>query len=148
MTLPREWDPTPLADFEHSVEYISDLYSEYDGDDNATYIAEELLPMYGLSGLNDTQVQSLVDAGPDGFAIALADLTNLRTGIAWSTDDHTGVDVTLYAYAAGEMGQQLRKDLAGHHENTALPRYIEKALGLDIDDVTRQLRALGSDWIP
>lgn len=148
MTLPRSWDPSPLANFDHSVEYIANLYAEYAGDDNATYTSEELLPMYGLLDANETDVQTLMDADHGDFGITLADLTNLRTGIAWSTDDHTGVDVTLYAYAHGEMGVQLRKDLAGHHENTALPRYIEKALGLDIDEVTRQLRAQGTDWIP
>lgn len=155
MTLPPTWDPTPLASFEHSAEYIAALYSEYTGSDNATYIAETLLPLYGWRGEEDdappnaTEVQTLVDAGPEGFAMALADATNLlRTGIRWSTDEHTGVDVTLYAYAAGEMGGQLRRDLAGHHENTALPRYVERALGLDVDEVTRRLRALGDDWIP
>jgi alkaline phosphatase len=38
------------------------------------------------------------------------------------------------------MGDDLRRDLVGNHENIEIPRFIEKYLRLDIDEVTRQLR--------
>ena len=46
------------------------------------------------------------------------------------------------------MGAQLRRDLAGGHDNTRLPRYVAESLGLDLDEATRRLRAVGGDWIP
>lgn len=94
---------------------------------------------YGLGGIvNATTAASLADS--EDFALDLVNLMNEETGMHFSTDGHTAVDVVLYAYAHGKMGDELRKDLAGNHDNTEIPRLIEKYLRLDMDEVTRELR--------
>lgn len=137
LTLPSGWDPRPLANATHSVEYLEAELDEYSGHD-ASPLVEEQLQAYGIQNANETLVGSMVES--DNYSGDLADLLNAETGLAWSTGGHTGVDVTLYAYAHGQMGEELVKDVAGSHDNTELPRLIEKYLGLDIDDITRQLR--------
>jgi len=137
LTLPGGWDPRPLANATHSVEYLEAEFEDYSGEDAASVVAEQLLA-YGIQDTNETLVSSLV--GSRSYSGELADLLNTETGLAWSTGGHTGVDVTLYAYAHGEMGEELVKDLAGSHDNIELPRLIEKYLGLDMDEITRQLR--------
>lgn len=64
-----------------------------------------------------------------------------RTGISWSTGSHTA-DTTLLAYANGEMGKQLKVDLAGMWDNTELQWYTQAALGVSLDEVTALLRRM------
>jgi alkaline phosphatase len=137
LTLPSGWDPRPLANATHSVEYLQAELEDYSGDEAPGFVADQLLA-YGIQDANETLVDSLVDS--NSYSGDVADLLNAETGLAWSTGGHTGVDVTLYAYAHGEMGKELVRDLAGSHDNTELPRLIEKYLGLDMDEITRQLR--------
>lgn len=136
ITLPGGWDPRPLKEASHSIEYLSELWDEYEGDDRRAYLVDEILPGYGLSDATDEEIDAILE----DFSGSLSKLMSDRTGILWSTGGHTSVDVTLYAYAAGWMGKQLKNDLAGAFDNTELPKYLEKALRVNIDEVTEQLR--------
>jgi alkaline phosphatase len=139
LTLPAGWDPRPLSAASHSAEFIQaqvDAYEE--GGDKASFFAEQF-ESYGLgSVINAITAASLVES--EDFELDLVNLMNEETGMHFSTDGHTAVDVVLYAYAHGNMGDQLRRDLAGNHDNTEIPRLIEKYLRLDMDEVTRRLR--------
>lgn len=137
ITLPGGYDPRALQGVKHSTDYLSNLWSEYDGDDKEGYLREEILPTYGLSDATSEEVDALLEGD---FAGNLAKFLSERAGIAWSTGGHSGVDVTLYAYAAGEMGEQLKKELAGAYDNTELPRYLEEVLDVSMDEVTELLR--------
>lgn len=136
ITLPSGYDPRPLADASHSVEYLSQLWDEYEGDDSRAYLVDEILPLYGLSDASDAEVDAILD----DFSGKLAEVLSDRIGMEWSTGGHSAVDTTLYAYAAGEMGKQLKADLAASWDNTELPRYIGEALGVSLDEVTELLR--------
>lgn len=154
LTIPSGFDPRPLVNVTHSAEYLSASMLENADGDNATFISEQVLPQYGLSNHTDEELDDLVatlpllDENSYAFSNALGDLLANRTGAAWSTGGHTAGDVILLAYAAGEMGNQMKLDLAGAHANTDLPKYIAQSLDVDVDEVTRQLQALGTDWIP
>lgn len=137
LTLPDGWDPRPLSGASHSAEYIQAQLDDYEGDDLSSFIADQL-SVYGLPNANETVITSL--AGSEDFDLDLVNLMNAETGLHFSTGGHTSVDVILYAYAHGKMGDELKKDLAGNHDNTEIPRFIEKYLRLDIDEVTEQLR--------
>lgn len=137
LTLADGWDPRPLSNATHSAEYIQAQLDDYDGDDLNAFIAQQL-QSYGLRDANATTVNALVES--DDFEQDLVGLMNVETGLQFSTGGHTAVDVILYAYAKGKMGDELRKELAGNHDNTEVPRFIEKYLRLDMDEVTRQLR--------
>lgn len=140
------YDPRPLEAGKHSVEYLAGLWSDYDGDDRRGYLTNDILPAYGVADATEAQIKSLLDS--QDFAQTLADILNARIGVAWSTGGHSGVDTTLYAYGAGELGNQLKLDLAGSWDNTQLPRYLAEALRVDLDEVTALLRENGTDWIP
>ncbi|KAM0719342.1 hypothetical protein Q7P37_005247 [Cladosporium fusiforme] len=137
LTLPSRYDPRPLAKANHSAEYLYNEFEDYTGNDLPSLVSDHLLA-YGIEGANETVISDLAES--TDYDQNLVDLLNAETGIAWSTGGHTAVDVTLYAYAAGEMGEELVRDLSGNHDNIELPRFIEKYLGLDMDEVTRQLR--------
>ncbi|KAI9170757.1 repressible alkaline phosphatase [Paramyrothecium foliicola] len=140
------YDPRPLKDGKHSVTYLADQWSDYEGDDRRGFLVGEILPAYGIADATEAQIESLLNA--NNFAQTLADIVNSRSGIAWSTGGHSGVDTTLYAYGAGDLGKQLKLDLAGSWDNTHLPKYLAEALKVDLDEVTALLRENGTDWIP
>ncbi|KAM0330147.1 hypothetical protein ACHAQA_004320 [Verticillium albo-atrum] len=145
LTFPSGYDPRPLAGAKHSIAYLTQKWNNYKGDDRRGFLRSEILPAYGLTDATDAEVEALLGGN---FAANLAKPLNTRTGHAWSTGGHTAVDTTLYAYGAEEMGDQLIIDMAGAHDNTELPRYIEKALKVSMDEVTELLRANGTDWVP
>lgn len=139
LTLPAGWDPRPLSAASHSAEFIQAQVDSYTGDDKPAFIAQRL-ETYGLGSdiLNATTAASL--ALSKNFELDLVNLMNEETGLHFSTGGHTAVDVVLYSYASGEMGEQLRRDLAGSHDNTEIPRFIERYLRLDLNGVTGRLR--------
>ena len=138
LTLPDGWDPRALSAASHSAEYIQAEIDAYEGNDPSGFFAQQL-ESYGLGDIiNATTAASL--AVSEDFEFDLVNLMNEETGLHFSTGGHTAVDVVLYAYAQGKMGDELRRDLAGNHDNTEIPRFIEKYLRLDMDEVTRQLR--------
>ncbi|KEY64624.1 hypothetical protein S7711_02828 [Stachybotrys chartarum IBT 7711] len=139
------YGPRPLQGGRHSIDYLSSLWSRYSGSDRRAFLTSEILPAYGLEDATGSEIDRLL-AG--NFAGNLASIISSSTGIQWSTGGHRAVNTTLYAYAAGDMGAHLKVDLAHHWDNTGLPRYIEEALGLDMDEITALLRANGTDWIP
>ncbi|KAF2160400.1 hypothetical protein M409DRAFT_29246 [Zasmidium cellare ATCC 36951] len=141
LTLPG-YDPRLLQTPTHSIEYLSSQWDE--SDKSESYLRSDILPAYGLSDASDAEVQAILG----DFSAGLADALSERAGISWSTGGHSGVDTTLYGYAAGRTGEQLKADMAGGFDNTEIPRYIEQALGVNIDRVTRELRAKGTGWIP
>ncbi len=66
---------------------------------------------------------------------ALSELIAKRAGIAWTTTGHTAVDVNLYAFGPGSG------TLRGHFPNEALGQKLARLLNVDLDTVTRELRA-------
>ncbi|MGL5292126.1 MAG: alkaline phosphatase, partial [Vibrionaceae bacterium] len=65
---------------------------------------------------------------------AIADIINSRANIAMTTNGHTGEDVPLYVYTS-------KPDhlLTGVIQNSDIARYVEKALGLNLDEATQRL---------
>ena len=137
LTLPDGWDPRPLSASSHPAEYIQTQLDDYERADFSGFIAGQL-PSYGLGKANETTINSL--AASEDFEFDLVNVTNAETGLHFSTGGNTAVDVILYAYAHGKMGDDLRRYLVGNHDNIEIPRPIEKCLRLDIDEVTKQLR--------
>ncbi|USP72897.1 Alkaline phosphatase [Curvularia clavata] len=146
ITLPSGYNPMVLQSGKHSVEHLSEQWSNYNGTDANGFLVNEILPTYGLANVSDADIQTLLTT--EDFAQELADLLNARAGLKWSTGGHTGVDTTLYGYAAGEMGDRLVLDMSGGWDNTDLPKYLATALGVDMDEVTELLNLQGSAWVP
>ena len=145
ITLPGGYNPTQLTAASQSVDYLTQLWNRYDGSDRRGYLTKEILPAYGLSDISSSDIDSILSGS---FGSRIAQLLSRRAGVAWGTGGHSAVDTTLYAYAAGEMGEQLKLDIAGSYDNTELPKYIAEALKVDLDEVTALLRENGTDWVP
>lgn len=137
LTLPAGYDPRHLQTARHSIKYLSKLWEDEHSKKGTPYLIKAFLPTYGLDNVSQAEAEDLRHGD---FGFNLAELLSQRVGVAWSTGGHTAVDTTLYAYAAGKMGEQLKADLAGARDNTEIPRYIQKALGISMDAVTDQLR--------
>ncbi|KAK0390946.1 hypothetical protein NLU13_0449 [Sarocladium strictum] len=145
ITLPSRHDPSRLTSATQSIEYLTELWENYDGSDRRGYLTSDILPAYGLSDASGSDIDSILSGS---FASRLSALLSSRAGIAWGTGGHTAVDTTLYAYAVGDMGEQLKLDVAGSFDNTELPWYVADALKVDMDEVTALLRGNGTDWVP
>lgn len=63
-----------------------------------------------------------------------------RAGVHWSTIQHSAVDVALYGYASPEILAAMKKAVGGNIDNTDIPKYIEKVLGLSLRNATELLR--------
>jgi alkaline phosphatase len=139
------FDPMPLKNVTMSIEMVESLWGEYVGDDRRGYLADTILPGYGLAGLSDAEIDEIL--ANDNLGGDLTSLLSDRAGVNWSTGGHTASDITLYGYGKGWRGQNLRADMCGNWDNTQLPLYLEKVLGLRMSEVTQKLRSFGSDWL-
>ncbi|KXJ92331.1 alkaline phosphatase [Microdochium bolleyi] len=139
------FNPLPLKSVSMSIEEVERLWKAYNGTDRRDYLAQTILPGYGLAGLSNSDIDSILAKNNLG-----SDLTarlSKKAGVNWSTGGHTASDITLYGYGNGWRGNDLRSSMAGNWDNTELPKYIEGALDLKMSDVTKKLRAAGSAWV-
>ena len=139
------YDPTRLQSATASAEYLSELWEGYEGDDARTFLAETLLPLSGLSGLNATEIDRVSEAEDpvDAMMQTLSD----QAGIAWGTGGHSAVDVGLLAYGAPRLLADLRRALVGGHENTDIAEHVRQLLGVSTQAVTKILRGAGDVWL-
>lgn len=150
LTLENNYNPAILQAAKNTPEALGPLFESHEGD-KAEYLKNELMPRYGLTNITDEDVQMLLDvAGEksvDAMGIAAGKLLAAAAGLNWATEDHTAVDVLLHGYA-NERSLKAMKELMGkNNDNTELAKYVEKALGLNLLNATRALRANGSDWV-
>lgn len=149
LTLPGKWDPRPLAAATKTSEYLVDLLGAYKGGDAKGYLWNELLPQYGLANATEGVVDGMMDtykkSGSDALIIAMGKALAARAGINWSTTGHTSVDVNLYG-AAKQLGK-MKALIGGNRDNTELPKYVEKVLGVNMANTTAQLRMKETSWV-
>lgn len=143
------YNPVPIKGATNSTEVLAPLFESYSGDDDAAFLVDTILPAYGITDATESEIEELVALkGKSAFSSRLGQLLSDRAGVHWSTGGHTAVDIVLHGYGKGHRGAELKKDMAGNWDNTQLPRYIEKALHLDMRRVTEKLRREGDDWVP
>lgn len=142
------FDPSPLTAATHSFEYLQDLWSAYNGSDARGFFTSTILPAAGLGDTDAADVDDLLAADEDDMWSTLTEMQADMAGVHWSTGGHTAGDINLHGYGAGERFREFKADMAGNHDNTELPRYIEKVLGLDMDATTAKLRAVEAGWVP
>ena len=139
------FNPLPLKDVSMSIERVESLWDAYNGTDRRAYLADTILPGYGLSGLPAAEIDTILRNNNLG-----SDLTqrlSRKAGVNWSTGGHTASDITLFGYGSGWRGANLKSDMSGNWDNTQLPGYIEGVLKVKMADVTRKLREAGTSWV-
>ncbi|KAH8176582.1 alkaline phosphatase domain-containing protein [Sarocladium implicatum] len=143
------FNPISLSKATHSGEYMQELWDgRPSGADRRQFLVSEILPAAGLSDASNAEINTILEAS--SVSSEVLRLQARRAGINWSTGGHTGSDITLFGYAAEEQRRALQADLSGVWDNTQLPRYIEKVLGVDMDAITDELRAAAdedSSWL-
>lgn len=152
LTLEDGYDPKVISQAQYSSEYLASLFDDYEGDDAATYLEETLLPLYGLTTATSDDIAMFLSInendGSSAMSTAIVLAFALEAGVNWSTGGHTAADVMLHGFAEGEVRLAEMKRLMGtNQENTVLPTYIEKVLGLNMSDATAALRKDGVDWV-
>ncbi|SFL58524.1 alkaline phosphatase [Gracilibacillus orientalis] len=88
--------------------------------------AKEIVEEYTNVTLTEEEVQSIQDASDAAFAINT--VVSDHAGIGWTTTNHTGADIPIYAY-----GPQAEK-FAGFHDNTDLPKTLADILRVNLDN--------------
>ncbi|KAI2619944.1 alkaline phosphatase [Hypoxylon sp. NC1633] len=139
------YNPVPLKDVSMSIEHVERLWGAYNGTDRRAYFTETILPGFGLGGLSEAEIGALLEN--DNIAGDLTGLLSAKAGVNWSTGGHTASDVALYGYGNGWRGGNLKSNMAGNHDNTELPTYIEGVLKVKLSDATRELQRHGTGWV-
>ncbi|MEA4897872.1 MAG: alkaline phosphatase [Christensenellaceae bacterium] len=131
-----DYDKRPLSDFIDPLlkarltgEGIESLLNE-DRSNAAEVIAEH----FGITDLTDGEIATIKQAEAGSMNYAIGPMIGRRANIGFTTGGHTGGDVTLYVFAPEGLTQ-----LTGTVENTDIARYMEKAMGVDLDAATQKL---------
>ncbi|CAG9990713.1 unnamed protein product [Clonostachys byssicola] len=150
LTLIDGYDPTSLAKGQSSGEKAARSLEAYTGNDHAGLLRDTILPGMGLSKYTDETVEHLArkhaSSGSEAVGRDLVERFAAEAGINWSTGGHSAADVVLHGYA-GESQEDLRKEIGGFRDNTELPQYVAKSLGLDLAAATQKLRSNGTEWV-
>lgn len=152
LTLEDGYNPQVLSKAEHSIVHIVKMYKEYKGSDQAQYLKGTLLPWVGLHNVPDKDVQKLVDdhkrqQSKAALTVAIGQLAARQAGLNWSTAKHTAADVLLHGYAESQVREGMKNVLGKNVDNTELAKYIEKVLGLSLENATAALKKNGTEWM-
>lgn len=131
-----DYDKRPLSDFADPLkkakltgEGIEKLLNE-----DRSNAVEVMAEQFGVDDLTDEEIETIKTAEAGSMNYAVGPMIARRANIGFTTGGHTGGDVTLYVYAPEGVTQ-----LTGTVENTDIARYMEKAMGLDLDATTQKL---------
>lgn len=145
-----EFDPMVLTAANSSAEKLGDAFEKSTGNDTE-FLVNEVFPQYGIlpeHNVTSVEMAELIETkGAQNFSNVLGAILSKRAGINWSTPNHSGSDVALIGYAKGDAYKTMKGELAGNRDNTDMPKYIEKRLGLDLEDATERLREDGNSFV-
>lgn len=97
-------------------------------------VAEVMAKYFGITDLTEEEVTAIKETENGYMNYTVGPMIAKRANIGFTTGGHTGEDVTLYVYAPDGIDQ-----LTGTVENTDIARYMEKVLGISLEDATKQL---------
>ncbi|MFD1067515.1 alkaline phosphatase [Oceanobacillus locisalsi] len=90
----------------------------------------EVVQKYTDMELSEEEIQSIQEAEDPKMAINAAISTKANVG--WTSTNHTGVDLPVYAYGPGA------NQFTGFHDNTDLPKLIAAAAGIEFGEEVSQ----------
>jgi len=87
-------------------------------------------------GITDALPQELqlLASNPETAVTAFAAMISLRAHLGWSTHGHSAVDVNIYS--SGGPGTE---SIRGNVENTDIGKFLRTYLGVDVDQITKEL---------
>ncbi len=96
-------------------------------------IKEVMANYYGITDLTEAEIKAIKETKPGKLNYVVGPMISKRAHIGWTTNGHTGEDVVLYVYSP------INDRPTGVIENTEIARYMEKALGLNLQETTKKL---------
>ncbi len=96
-------------------------------------IKEVMATYYGITDLTEDEIKAIKEAKPGRLNYVVGPMISKRAHIGWTTNGHTGEDVVLGVYSpTGDRP-------TGVIENTDIARYMERILGLNLEETTKKL---------
>ncbi|KAK3333614.1 alkaline phosphatase-like protein [Cercophora scortea] len=135
------WHPRILAKANASSEHLARLLHRRIAntpepiESLRKWIHSELVVKHlGITNAQETEINSLASR-PLHAMTSFARLISQRARVGWSTHGHSAVDVNVYC-SGGEGAEKIR----GNVENTQIGEFLRGYLGVDVEDVTKELR--------
>ncbi|SHJ72681.1 alkaline phosphatase [Desulfofundulus thermosubterraneus] len=96
-------------------------------------IKEVMATYYGITDLTKDEIKAIKEAKPGKLNYVVGPMLSKRAHIGWTTNGHTGEDVVLYVYSpTGDRP-------TGVIENIDIAKYMERILGLNLQETTKKL---------
>lgn len=137
-----EWWPQNLLGIQSSTEAAIASIESYKGDNStkAEYFKTEILAnQMNFTNFTDAEID-VVLASKD-MQVSLAHLVSKASNLGWTSTAHTQQDVPLYAWANTEEAYyRVQAALGSSIENTEIPEFFAKELGVDLDKVTELIK--------
>jgi len=132
----NNYDKTPLAAF---IDPLKKAKLTGEGiekmlNTDRSNIEEVMAQYYGISDLTAEEIEEIKETKAGSMNYTVGPMIAKRANIGFTTNGHTGEDVTLYVYAPKNIDL-----LTGTVENTDIATYMEKAMGLDLKSTTNRL---------
>lgn len=96
--------------------------------------AEVMAAYFGVTDLTDDEIEAIKNTKNGSMNYTVGPMIAKRADIGFTTNGHTGEDVTLYVYAPKGVDQ-----LTGTVENTDIALYMAKVLGISLESATKHL---------
>ncbi|KAH6849857.1 alkaline phosphatase-like protein [Chaetomium sp. MPI-CAGE-AT-0009] len=135
------WHPSVLAKANASAEYCSFLLREHMAGAASeslqsllNWINEELaVRRLGITDALEIELNALA-SNPAAATTIFSSMISTRARVGWSTHGHSAVDVNIYS-SGGKDAESIR----GNVENTDVGKFLSRYLGVDVDEITREL---------
>jgi len=113
--------------------------------EDGSNLKEVLEREYGLTGLTVAELESIGKDRKKNFPLAIGRVLAARASLSFSTEDHTGEDVVLFAYHPSGYKPT---DMAGSGviQNVDVNRYVQKVLGLNLGSLDDVLHVASAEF--
>jgi alkaline phosphatase len=136
-----DWKPQVIKRAKMSTTAAARKVIAFKGDAAARkqFIEKDILAQgFGIDHVDPKDVQTAIaaigDKNPELLTEAFSAIVSKAANLAWTSFDHSAVDVPLYAMGPGT------DKLRGHHIHTDLNKFVVDYLGLDLAAITLKLQ--------
>ncbi len=131
----KTYDKEPLSTFIAPLKQarLTGEGIEYLLNADRSNIAEVMKKYMNIDNLTEEEIASIKNAKATEVNYAVGPIISKRAHIGWTTGGHTGGEVILYAYAPDNSRP------TGVIDNTDIAKYMERAMGLDLAETSREL---------
>lgn len=131
-----DYDVAPLSDF---IDPLKKAKLTGEGlekvlNEERSNIIEVMADYFGITDLTEEEISAIREAKPGKMNSVVGPMIGKRAKLGFTTTGHTGDDVPLYIYVP--EGIDL---LTGTVENTDIACYMEKLLGVSLEEATNKL---------